>query len=260
MFCLPRHVQDVLRDVFKTSSRRLQDVFARHLQDVLEDEKLLRWRVDHSKHSKHDNRLELITRNTIIKSEVCVNVTFYNFQYFNQEHMELPNGHTTSNRCWFHVDTTSIRRRPNFDEFPRHFHVLFRCNFSDLKIHIVSTYLFGVSSMVQKSTLFSLNFFDVTLMIEKSTLIARTFFDEISIARNPTSFLVKLQANENVWTGFPLLVTLKNWLLQNFSPSTFQVNLPGVALSIKPWVLEPPTLQKELPQVSGYLQNNYCTT
>ena len=28
----------------KTSSRRLQDIFARRLQDVLEDEKLLRWR------------------------------------------------------------------------------------------------------------------------------------------------------------------------------------------------------------------------
>ena len=159
-------------------SRRLQDMSSRRLQrnNFLSSktssgrlarcvqEKLLRWRADHSKHSKHDNRLELITRNTIIKSEVCVNVTFYNFQYFNQQHMELPNGHTTSNRCWFHVDITSIRRRPNFDEFPRHFHVLFRCNFSDLKIHIVSTYLFGVSSMVQKSTLFSLNFFDVTLM------------------------------------------------------------------------------------------------
>ena len=30
--------------VFKTSSRRYQDVFARRLRDVLEDEKLLRWR------------------------------------------------------------------------------------------------------------------------------------------------------------------------------------------------------------------------
>ena len=43
IFCLPRRPQDVLRDVFRMSSRRLQDVFARHLQDVLEDEKLLLW-------------------------------------------------------------------------------------------------------------------------------------------------------------------------------------------------------------------------
>ena len=29
----------------------------------------------------------------------------------------------------FHFDITSIRRRPNFGEFPCHFHVLFRCDF-----------------------------------------------------------------------------------------------------------------------------------
>ena len=37
---------------------------------------------------------------------------------------------------------TSIRRRPNFDEFLRHFHELFQCNFSDRKLHVVSTYVF----------------------------------------------------------------------------------------------------------------------
>ena len=35
-----------------------------------------------------------------------------------------------------------IRQRPNFDEFSRHFHVLFRCNFADRNIHLVSTYFF----------------------------------------------------------------------------------------------------------------------
>ena len=38
------HLQDVLQDVIKASSRLLQDVFARRLEDVLEDKKLLRWR------------------------------------------------------------------------------------------------------------------------------------------------------------------------------------------------------------------------
>ena len=42
----------------------------------------------------------------------------------------------------FDMDITSIRRRPNFDEFLRRFHVLFRCNFADRKIHVVSTYFF----------------------------------------------------------------------------------------------------------------------
>ena len=40
------------------------------------------------------------------------------------------------------VDISSIRRRPNFDDFPRHFRVLFRCYFDGRKIHVVSTYFF----------------------------------------------------------------------------------------------------------------------
>ena len=53
-----------------------------------------------------------------------------------------PNGYTTSSRRRFDVGVTSICQRPNFDEFPRHFHVLFRCNFADRKIHVVSKYFF----------------------------------------------------------------------------------------------------------------------
>ena len=69
---------------------------------------------------------------------------------------------------------------------------------------------YDVISMVEKSTSFSLVFFDAILMVEKSTLFPRTFFDEILTGRNLTSFLVKLQANENIQGGFPLLVTLKS--------------------------------------------------
>ena len=70
----------------------------------------------------------------------------------------------------------------------------FRCNFSGRKTHVVFNY-----------------FFLLILMLEKSTLFAHTFFDEISAGKNPTSFLGKLQANnENITGGFPLLVTLKN--------------------------------------------------
>ena len=42
--CLQRLLEDVLRDVFKTSSRCICKTSLRRLQDVLEDEKLLRWR------------------------------------------------------------------------------------------------------------------------------------------------------------------------------------------------------------------------
>ena len=44
IFRLPRRLQDVLQDVFKTSSRRLCKTSSRRLQDVLEDIKLFRWR------------------------------------------------------------------------------------------------------------------------------------------------------------------------------------------------------------------------
>ena len=39
----------------------------------------------------------------------------------------FPNWHSTLNPHRFDVNITSIRRRRNFDEFPGHFHVLFRC-------------------------------------------------------------------------------------------------------------------------------------
>ena len=55
---------------------------------------------------------------------------------------KLPIGHATPNPRRFDVNITSICQRPNFDEFPRHFQVLFRCNFADRKIDVVSTYLF----------------------------------------------------------------------------------------------------------------------
>ena len=107
-----------------------------------------------------------------------------------------PKGQTTSNPRRFDVGITSIRRRPNFDELPRHFHVLFRCNFADRKIHVVSTYFsrrkfnsrkinvfstyfFRRNSMVKKSTLFPCFFFDVISLVEKFTLFLLTFFDVI---------------------------------------------------------------------------------
>ena len=143
--------------------------------------------------------------------------------------------HTTSNRSRFHIDITSIRRRPIFDEFPHHLRVLYWCNFAGRNIHVFFTYFFNVISIVEKLklfprtffdvialvkklTLFSLTLFQVILMVKKSTLFASTFFDETSTGKNSTLFLVKLQANESIWGGFPLLVTLKNWLLQDFSP------------------------------------------
>ena len=59
-------------------------------------------------------------------------------------------------------DITSTWRRPNFEKFPRRFHVLF-----------------DVISMVQKFTLFSHTFFDVISFVEISMVFLLTFFDLI---------------------------------------------------------------------------------
>ena len=130
-----------------------------------------------------------------------------------------------SNPGRFDVDIKSIRRRLNFDEFPRHFHVLFRCNFADRRIHVVSTYSFwrdfagrkihavstyffrcnfdGRKTHVVSTYFFSTEFqwsknphcfhvcfFDVVCLVEISTMFLLTFFDVLLMGKNSTSFLV----------------------------------------------------------------------
>ena len=121
-----------------------------------------------------------------------------------------------------HVESTSIRRRPNFNELSRRFHVLFRRDFADRIIHVVSTYFFrcnfdggkihvvstcffrcnfdGREIHVVSTNFFRCNFdggkihvlsthfFDVISLIEKSTSFPRTFFDVISIVEKSPSF------------------------------------------------------------------------
>ena len=100
----------------------------------------------------------------------------------------------------------------------RRFHVLFWCNCVGRKSTWFPSTFSDVISIVEISTFFPRPFFDLTLMVQKFTLFARTFFDEILMGKNSTSFLVKLQANENIWGGFLLWVTLKRSLLQDCSP------------------------------------------
>ena len=69
---------------------------------------------------------------------------------------------------------------------------------------------FAVISWSKYPRFFHVALFDVISMFEKSTLFQLTFFDEISIGKNSMSFLVKLQANENIRGGFSLLITLKS--------------------------------------------------
>ena len=132
-----------------------------------------------------------------------------------------------SNRRGFDDDTTSIRRRPNFDEFPRHFCVLFRCDFEVEKSTWFPRAFFGVIFLVEKSALFPGTFFDVTSMVEKSTLFPRTFisvismveicalflrafFDVILMGKDLTSFLVSYKLMKTFEKVFPVFITLNS--------------------------------------------------
>ena len=122
------------------------------------------------KSDKHSDKLINQLNHCKTIADLCESFDY--LSYIPQEeslvcNMYVPNGHTTSNQHGFDVDIKSIRRRPNFDEFPRQFQVLFlrnfdgrnihvdftyffRCNFDGRKIHVDSTHFFNVISMVKK--------------------------------------------------------------------------------------------------------------
>ena len=116
---------------------------------------------------------------------------------------------TTSNGRRFDVSITLIRRRPNFDEFPRHFHVLFRCNFADRKIHVVSTYFFWRYFNGRKIDFVSTYFFRRNFDGGKIHVVCTYFFWRNFYGQKFSVVFGRLQANENIWGGFPTLVTLK---------------------------------------------------
>ena len=148
------------------------------------------------------------------------------------------------NKLTAEIHITSIHGRPNFDEFPRHFHLLFRCNFDGRKIHVVSTYFFQcnfagrkihvvftyfsrsnfdglkirvVSMYVlrcnfggRKIYVVSTYFFDVICLVEICTLFLLTFFDVILMGKNSTSFLVSCKLMKTFEKVFPVFVTLNS--------------------------------------------------
>ena len=86
------------------------------------------------------------------------------------------NGYTKSNPRRIEVDITLIRRRPNFDEFPRHFHILFRCDFAGRKIHVVSTYFFRCNFDGRKIHIVSTYFFRCNFDGRKIHVVFTYFF------------------------------------------------------------------------------------
>ena len=141
---------------------------------------------------KANSKIHALGRGVAIVYECeCVFAAHVSIMYTLQICLIRTNLNPTGTR-WFDVDITSIRRRPNFDEFPRNFRVLFRCNFDGRKIHVVFTYFFQCYFAGRKSTLFPRTFFDVISMVEKSALFPRTFFDVISFIEISTVFLLFL--------------------------------------------------------------------
>ena len=126
----------------------------------------------------------------------------------------MKNHFATSTPPRIDVDSTSILRRCVEDQISTNLHVIFTYFFDVVSLIEKSTLFprtsFNVISLVEKFTLFPLTFLDVILMVKKYTLLARTFFDEISMGKNSMSFVVKMQVNENIRGGLPLLVTLKS--------------------------------------------------
>ena len=125
-----------------------------------------------------------------------------------------------------HVDITSIHQRSNFDAFPRRFHVFFRCNFADRKIHVASTYVYRCYFTGRKIHVFSTYFFRCNFDGRKIYVVSTYFFDVISLIKLSTLFLP--------WSVSPCfylffstflcrfsrrfsLVTLNSWLLQDCS-------------------------------------------
>ena len=87
-----------------------------------------------------------------------------------------PNRHTTSNPRRFNVDITSIRLRPNFDEYLRHFRALFRCNFAGRKNLVVSTYFFRCNFAGRKINVISTYFFWCNFDGRKIHIVSTYFF------------------------------------------------------------------------------------
>ena len=135
-------------------------------------------------------------------------------------------------------DITSIRRRPNFDEFLRHFHVLFRRNFDGRKIHVVSTFFFrrnfnGRKIHVLSTYLFQCNFNGRKIHVVSTYFFWRNF-DGRKIYVVSTDFFRCNFSSRNIhgvstyifWRNFDaqkIQFVCKYFFLRNFNGQKFDV-------------------------------------
>ena len=111
---------------------------------------------------------------------------------FDQTTQRVLHVESTSIRCGYYVKTI---RRPNFDEFPRHFHVLLRCNFADWKIHVVSMYFFRSNFDGRKIHVVSTYFFRCNFDGRKIHLASTCFFNVISFIEISMCFYLLFWCN-----------------------------------------------------------------
>ena len=126
---------------------------------------------------KANSKIHALGRGVAIVYECeCVFAAHVSIMYTLQICLIRTNLNPTGTR-WFDVDITSIRRRPNFDEFPR-------CNFADRKVHVVSTYFFQFNFDGWKIHLVSTYFFRCNFFCRDIHRVL-TFFDVILLSNNP---------------------------------------------------------------------------
>ena len=113
--------------------------------------------------------------------------------------------------------TTSNVVRKSYHSAPRHFHVLFQCNFADQKLHVVSTSFFDVILMIEISTLFPYTFFDVISIVERFTFFPLAFIDVILMFEKSTlfvrSYFDEIQMDKIFWLSCKLMKTFEEVFL-----------------------------------------------
>ena len=152
-----------------------------------------------------------------------LNHHFYNWA-------QQPNGHTTSNPRRFDVDITSIRRRLNFDEFPRHFRVLFPCNFDGRKIQVVSTYFFRRNFAGRKIHVTSTYFFRCYIDGWNMHVVFNYFFRCTCDGQKFDIVFGKLWANENIQEGFSCVCNFKQLTFARLFTLNFSSKSPWCSL------------------------------
>ena len=125
----------------------------------------------------------------------------------------VPNGHSTSNRYWFNVNTTSKRWKESINKFPRRFDELVQCNFDTWKFDVVSTYFVWCNFNGQKIDAIAMYVYRRNFDGWKFHVILLCFFNTIWCMENLHSLDVLLR-DKICWLFWYLFLT-NFWFIRN---------------------------------------------